>query len=352
MPNVWPGEDVAASRGSIFRRLVVLAVLITLFLIPFGAWVRLTDAGLGCPDWPGCYGKLSPEHAATEIARAVTDQGGEHGPVSLGKAWREMAHRYVASALGFLLLIIAFLALRWRVALRQSPWLAVAIVGVVIMQGLFGKWTVTLLLKPAIVTGHLLGGMTLLALLTWLLVRQFGLANAARRWVPVDPEPLAALRTGARIGLFLLALQIALGGWVSTNYAALACRDLPTCQGVWLPAMNFSDGFHLLRELGRTAEGAGLSASALTAIHWIHRVGAVVLGLWLLGLAVATIRSGAPRIGMALAVALALQVVLGISNVVFGLPLPVAVAHNAGAAVLLTVLLALNFKVTLAAQRV
>ncbi len=328
-----------------YRKLILLAVMVTLCLIPFGAWVRLTDAGLGCPDWPGCYGKLSPTHAIDEISRAVGEQGGEHGPVSLGKAWREMAHRYVASALGLLLLIIAAWAVARRQALRQGPGLALAIVGVVILQGLFGKWTVTLLLKPAIVTGHLIGGMTVLALLTWLAMRQM------TGWLrPVDPEPLARLRPYARAGLALLAIQIVLGGWVSTNYAALACRDLPTCQGSWWPIMNFADAFHIGRELGKTVTGDGLPLEALTAIHWVHRLGAVVITLWIAALALATARAGAPGLGLALAAGLAVQLALGISNVVFGLPLPVAVAHNAGAAVLLVGMVVLNFQAHLAVR--
>jgi cytochrome c oxidase assembly protein subunit 15 len=336
-----------------YRKLILLAVLVTLCLIPFGAWVRLTDAGLGCPDWPGCYGKLTPTHAIDEISRAVDVQGGEHGPVSLGKAWREMAHRYVASALGFLLLIIAGWAVARRESLKQSPALALVIVGLVILQGMFGKWTVTLLLKPAIVTGHLIGGMTLLALLTWLALRQFGGTVASRTgsWLsPVDPEPLARLLPYARIGLVLLAVQIVLGGWVSTNYAALACTDLPTCQGSWWPSMKLSEGFHIARELGKTATGEGLSLQALTAIHWVHRLGAVVITLWIAGLAWATVRAGALRLGLGLVGGLVLQVVLGLSNVWFGLPLPVAVAHNASAGLLLMVIVVLNFRANLAAR--
>jgi cytochrome c oxidase assembly protein subunit 15 len=336
-----------------YRKLILLAVVVTLCLISFGAWVRLTDAGLVCPDWPGCYGKLTPTGAIDAISRAVDVQGGEHGPVSLGKAWREMAHRYVASALGFLLLIIAALAVARRDTLKQSPVLALVIVGVVILQGMFGKWTVTLLPKPAIVTGHLIGGMTVLALLTWLALRQFGWQTGAqtRSWLsPVDPEPLAGLLPYARIGLVLLAVQIVLGGWVSTNYAALACTDLPTCQGSWWPTMKMSEGFHVARELGKTATGEGLSLQALTAIHWVHRLGAGVVTLWIAGLALATVRVGAPRLGLALAASLGLQVLLGLSNVWFGLPLPVAVAHNGGAALLLAGIVVLNFRANLAAR--
>ena len=348
-----------------YRKLVLLAVLVTLCLIPFGAWVRLTDAGLGCPDWPGCYGQLSPQHAIDDIQRAVTEQGGEHGPVSLGKAWREMAHRYVASGLGLLLLLIAAVAIARRRSLQQSPTLPLLILGVVVVQGLFGKWTVTLLLKPAIVTGHLIGGMTILALLTWLALRQFAapahrapagaLAPGAARANPRGQQSSASLTLGmllpwARVALGLLALQIVLGGWVSTNYAALACVDLPTCQGSFWPSMNFGDAFHVSRELGKTAVGEALPLDALTAIHWVHRLGAVVVSLALSALIVALLACGARRLAVALASALALQVAIGLGNVIYSLPLPLAVAHNAGAAVLLVVLVVLNFQAYSAAR--
>ena len=321
-----------------YRRLSGFATVLTLGLLMLGAWVRLTDAGLGCPDWPGCYGQLTPAHASDQIAAAVTAQGGEHGPVSMGKAWREMLHRYVASFLGLVIIAIAVLGWRLRGRLAQSPALAVALVGVVVLQGLFGMWTVTLLLRPAIVTGHLIGGMLVFALLVWLWQRQ--------RPEPhyVDAEPVAALRRGALAGLALVSMQIVLGGWTSTNYAALACSDLPTCQGQWWPPMNFADAFHVLRELGYTGDGQLLPLEALTAIHWTHRLGAlVVLGVvgWL---GVRTLRTDERLLGAAILVALAAQWALGLSNVWFSLPLPVAVLHNGGAAVLLALTVMLNFR--------
>jgi len=318
---------------------VAVAVVLTLGLLMLGAWVRLTDAGLGCPDWPGCYGKLTPVHATEQIAEAVAQQGGEHGPVSMGKAWSEMGHRYVASLLGLMIIAIAVLAWRWRGALGQSPWLATGLVGVVILQGLFGKWTVTLLLKPAIVTGHLLGGLLTFVLLLWLWLRQLPQARY------VDAEPAGALVLPVRLGLLVVVAQIFLGGWTSTNYAALACTDFPTCQGSWWPMVNFADGFHFLRELGMTRDGELLPAQALTAIHLSHRIGAlVVLGVvgWVGWRAVRA--PGEARLGVALLVTLALQWLLGLSNVWFSLPLPVAVAHNGGAAVLLALLVVLHFR--------
>jgi heme a synthase len=330
-----------------YRRLIGWTTLATLLLIMLGAYVRLSDAGLGCPDWPGCYGKLTPSAAAGEINQAIASQGGEHGWVSMSKAWKEMAHRYIASLLGLAIIAIAWMAVRYRQVLQQSPLLAVALVGVVIMQGLFGKWTVTLLLRPAIVTGHLMGGMLTFGLLVWLWRRQ----TSVPRYV--DAEPVAALRQPARIALILLIAQIFLGGWVSTNYAALACPDLPTCQQQWWPETHFSDAFHLFRELGRTADGAGLSIAALTAIHMTHRLGAIVLTLYLLWLSRRILALSELRgIGIGLLGVLALQLVLGLSNVYFSLPLPVAVFHNGGAALLLGVLVVLNFQAFRARLRV
>lgn len=342
-----PAPAARRSEAERFRRLVAAALVLTLALLMLGAWVRLTDAGLGCPDWPGCYGRISPHGARAEIAQAVEQQGGEHGPVSMGKAWREMGHRYVAMALGLLIIAIAVLAWRWRSRLGQSPWLATALVGVVVLQGLFGKWTVTLLLKPAIVTGHLLGGLLTFVLLLWLWLRQ----QPPVRYL--DAEPAAALAVPLRLAIVAVVAQIFLGGWTSTNYAALACPDLPACRGEWWPEMNFADGFHFLRELGMTGDGELLPAQALTAIHMSHRIGAlVVLALvgWV-GLR-AWRAPGEERLGAALLAMLALQWLLGLSNVWFGLPLAVAVAHNGGAAVLLALLVVLHFRAVRAGRMI
>jgi cytochrome c oxidase assembly protein subunit 15 len=329
-----------------YRRLIAFTTVLTLMLIMLGAWVRLTDAGLGCPDWPGCYGKLTPTQAKADIAKAVAEQGGDHGPVSMGKAWREMAHRYVASFLGLLILIIAAMAWRRRELLRQSPVLPTSLVGVVIMQGLFGMWTVTLLLKPAVVTLHLAGGMLTFALLVWLWQRQ------QPRWSGVDESALARLRGPALFALVLLCAQILLGGWTSTNYAALACTDLPRCQGKWWPDTNFVDAFHVVRELGRTDDGDFLPAQALTAIHLMHRIGAVCVALWLGWLALRVMRvTGVRGFGTALLLALTAQFLLGLSNVWFSLPISVATAHTGGAALLLALLVVLNFRISQARER-
>lgn len=293
------------------KPLALAAAALTFVVVVAGAYVRLSDAGLGCPDWPLCYGRPIPD--------AAEDAG----------AWKEMGHRYLAGALGILIFVLALAA--WRT--RQSPWLATAIAALVVLQATLGKWTVTMLLKPAIVVAHLAGGMAILALLTW-----YVLSLNPRR--PLSEA--RALRLPALIALVVLSVQILLGGWVSANYAALACPDLPLCLGQALPPMDFANAFHVLRELGRTDGGELLPQAALTAIHWSHRAFALV--------AVAVVGWAAFRAfpvlrGLAITVTalLLLQFALGIANVAFGLPLALAAAHNAGAAALLASLVVLNF---------
>jgi cytochrome c oxidase assembly protein subunit 15 len=343
----YPDAEPHRSRLKRYAHLIGFTAGLTLLLIMIGAWVRLTDAGLGCPDWPGCYGKLTPKGASTYIAQAVAEQGGEHGPVSMGKAWREMVHRYIASGLGLLIIAIAVIAWRLRERLEQSPALPIALVGIVVFQGMLGMWTVTMLLKPAIVTLHLAGGLLTFALLVWLYARQ--LREPRLR----DPELLHELRTPALIGLALLCLQILLGGWTSTNYAALACVDLPTCQGRWWPEMNFADAFHVFRELGRTDEGEFIPREALTAIHMMHRIGALIVVGWLLWLGVRLMRiEGAAPLGRTLVMLVTVQFCLGLSNVWFSLPINVAVAHTGGAALLLALMVVLNLRASRAMLQV
>ncbi len=319
-----------------YRKLAWFAVAFTFVVVVVGAYVRLADAGLGCPDWPGCYGEMTPHHARGDIAKAVEEQGGTHGPVSMSKAWKEMFHRYIAGGLGLLILAIAAIACLRRRELGQSPALAVGILGLLIFQAALGMWTVTLLLKPVIVTLHLLGGMALLALLAWLALRQ--------QVPPPLPAAVTKLRPLGILALLVVIAQIALGGWVSTNYAALACTDFPTCHGEWLPQMDFRHGFQLVRELGKTATGAHLSYDAITAIHWTHRVGALVTLAVVGWLALLLLRSPASaRLGAMLLAVLLAQVILGIANVLGGLPLLLAAAHNAGAAILLVTMVVINF---------
>jgi cytochrome c oxidase assembly protein subunit 15 len=296
---------------SAYRGLVVAALALAFVVVVVGAYVRLSDAGLGCPDWPMCYGRALPGDIADRDA--------------LAKAWKEMGHRYLAGALG--LLILAFTILAWKH--RKAAWLATSILALVVFQATLGKWTVTMLLKPAIVTAHLIGGMAMLALLAWLAL-SLGKHERGRGSVP------------AAIALAVVFVQIVLGGWVSANYAALACPDLPGCLGQALPPMNFADAFHVLRDLGHTSEGELLPREALTAIHWTHRVFALVVVAVVAWAVFASIKL-LPRSSIAVATLLILQFCLGIANVLAGLPLWLAAAHNAGAALLLVSLVVLNF---------
>jgi len=307
-----------------FQRIARLALALCFIVVVLGAWVRLTDAGLGCPDWPGCYGQiLVPDDP---MAAADYDR-----PLETGKAWREMIHRYAASTLGLLIVILAFLAWRNRVDPRHPFVLPLVLTGLVIFQGLLGMWTVTLLLKPVIVMAHLLGGMTTLALLFWL-----------TRPVPTGPSQ-PELRIFAAFGLAILTLQIALGGWVSTNYAALACPDFPTCQTQWWPGMDFATGFTPWHGLGIDYEGGILDNASRVAIHVTHRIGAIVTAL-VLGLLAwrAWKEPGLERAARYVAVALVAQLAIGVTIVLTQLPLSLAVAHNAVAALLLLSVVNLN----------
>lgn len=321
-----------------YKKLILAALMLTFFVVPLGAYVRLSSAGLGCPDWPGCYGQITPHHAADAIDAALKTN--PEGVVSHDKAWKEMVHRYFAGTLGVLILAIFIGSWRQRRQSQGGLGLPAVLLSVILFQALLGMWTVTQLLKPMVVTAHLLGGMTTLALLVWLWRREKTSVHQAYY------APAFHLRNAALIGLALVMLQIALGGWVSANYAALACSDFPTCQGQWLPKMDFAQGFTLRRNLGEAANGELLSLDALTAIHWAHRAMALFVTIYLVWLTLRLFKiSGYSGIASMLLGTLTLQVLLGISNVVFSLPLPVAVAHNVGAALLLAGMVMLNFKV-------
>ncbi|MBM4226539.1 MAG: heme A synthase [Gammaproteobacteria bacterium] len=307
--------------------LALLLPLLAFTVIVKGAYVRLTDAGLGCPDWPGCYGQLLVPETAQEITDAESLAA---RPLETGKAWAEMIHRYMASGLGALILLLAWLA--WRRRHTHQPWVALSLVPLVMFQGLLGMWTVTLLLKPLVVALHLLGGFTLLSLLWWNLLEVHGASRASP-----ESRAVADLRPWALFAMLMVFAQAFLGGWTSTNYAALACTDFPRCHGQWWPDMDFANGFVLWRGLGVNYEFGVLDTPARTAIHFTHRLGAVVVCLTLLWLFLRT-RSLPPAgrtIGWCILGLLALQIALGVTNVVRGLPLPVAVMHNGVAALLL-----------------
>jgi heme a synthase len=357
----------------------ILAAVFAFGLVMFGAFVRLSNAGLSCPDWPTCYGQATwPQHAQ---AVAKADAAFPDRPYEATKAWREQVHRMLAGTLGVLVLVLALLAarqdrltqlaivisaifaavgvtlylrgerdvssglallaillptagafwLRERAALKMS----VLALAVIIFQAMLGMWTVTLLLKPIVVMGHLIGGMTTFGLLAYSALRCNGVGTHDERY--------AALRRIVVIGIVLLACQIALGGWTSANYAALACgTDFPTCLGQWAPPTDFKQGFVLWREIGVNYEGGILDMAARSAIQITHRIGALVVFCYLLWLSFRLVKNGFRSGGIAVAVVLVIQVLLGISNVHFGLPLPVATLHNGCAELLLFTLIA-NF---------
>jgi cytochrome c oxidase assembly protein subunit 15 len=317
-----------------FYRMSLFTTAVTLCVVVLGAWVRLTDAGLGCPDWPGCYGHLDVPNTSEAIAAA--NAAFPDTPVDVGKGWREMIHRYVAGVLGLLIGGLGIFA--WRQRKRPGqPWkLPLFLVALVTFQATLGMWTVTWQLKPAVVTAHLLGGLATLSLLWWVTLRSNHLPGAG---VLAGKRGLSALLAA---GLVVAIAQITLGGWTSTNYAALACNDFPACsQGEYLPDnIDFAEGFVLWRGLGENYEFGVLDHPARMAIHFVHRVGAIVTTVVLGLLAWGLWRAGGVGRGASLAVvgALTLQVLIGIGNVIYNLPLTLAVAHNAGAAVLMLVL--------------
>ena len=316
---------MTAERPTGVYRMAIAGIALASVVVVLGAYTRLVDAGLGCPDWPGCYGQLGVPTGAVEIARAEAAFPG--APVEADKAWVEMIHRYAATALGALILVILGLALKNRQPWRLPAGLAV----LVIAQGAFGAWTVTLKLWPQVVTAHLLGGFATLALL--------GVLALTERPAPlfrVDPS----LKRLATVALVVLVVQVALGGWLTSNYAALACPDFPTCHGAWLPEMDFRTGFDVTQTVGPNYLGGLMSSDARVAIHFAHRLGAIAV---LLVVGVLAWRLGDRVAGWSLVAVLAAQLGLGIANVVFALPLAVAVLHNAGAAALLLVLVAVRF---------
>ena len=348
---LWIGRRLS------WRRLAALTAFLTLDLIAFGAFVRLTDSGLGCPDWPGCYGQLLPVQATTQINNAIIEQGGPQGAVSHSKAWIEMLHRYVASFIGGLILVMFARSVIARVGQRRAArrggfidagvglgWPLLLLV-VVSLQGLFGKWTVTLKLMPIVVTTHLMGGMLLFALLIWFWMRERERAGESRAMTVAVSGRVRAM---VWMAVVVLAGQIFLGGWVSTNYAVLACADFPGCGGTMTPSVDWREGFTFARELGRTPEGTFLSVDALRAIHWAHRIGALVTTCVLIAAALMLMRAHTALKRQAMWIKLALlgQIVVGISTVLFSQPIALATAHNFLASVLLATLVVAAYRVT------
>ena len=326
-----------ADRAGLRHRVTLLTLFLTFDLILFGAFTRLSDSGLGCPDWPGCYGSASPVGAKSSIAAAQAAM--PSGPVTHTKAWIEMVHRYLATGVGALIVVLLLLAWRARIgpAAPAPPpgwgWPLLTLFWVCV-QGAFGALTVTMKLFPAIVTLHLLGGLALLALLAFQAER-LGRFRRAGQPLPLDRLTRALLFSACVV----LGIQIALGGWVSTNYAVLACTDFPMCQGSWWPEMRFDQAVQVWRPLGYLSDGQAISFAALTAIHMVHRLFALVLVLVVLALCWRLHRFVAARVlARCLLAVLGLQLVTGLANVVLGWPLLAAVLHTGGAAALVLLL--------------
>lgn len=327
-----------------YRKLLWVTLFLTFDLIMFGAFTRLTDSGLGCPDWPGCYGQASPmqAHADIRAAEAIMPTG----PVTMTKAWIEMIHRYLAMAVG--VLIISIMVVSWRNWLKSSrqlsnyaPALPTALFLLVCLTGAFGAWTVTMKLQPIIVTIHLLLGLLLLAMLAILAARHslFETVAAGARSILIP----------AVAALGLLVIQIVLGGWVSTNYAVLACTDFPLCHGMVIPPMDFAQGFTLWRELGKTSSGDLLPVEALTAIHWVHRNFAFIVIAYIAWLALKAMKiEGLRKTGKWILIAIGAQFASGVSTIFLSWPIAIAVIHNGGAAMLVLLLVLLIYKIRLA----
>lgn len=319
-----------------FKRLASFCALLAFCVIILGAYTRLKDAGLGCPDWPGCYGQL----AAPQTPEAIAKANSEYPllEVDVAKAQTEMTHRYFAESLGLMIVILAFYAFFSRKKHSVPLWLPLSLVLLVIFQGLLGMWTVTMRLFPLAVMGHLLGGFCTLGLL-WLCV----LFTAKKTTEPLPKQGLSLLAFGTLVMVFC---QILLGGWTSANYAALICPDFPTCQGQWWPDTHFASAFNFLGGIDMDNPLAFQDTQSRTAIHLMHRIGALMtlfLGSWLV---VAAWRQPYLRnVALVLALFLTIQLCLGISNILFALPLPIAVAHNGMGALLLLTLITLNFKI-------
>ncbi|HEX9628064.1 MAG TPA: COX15/CtaA family protein [Acidiferrobacterales bacterium] len=337
------------SKSAKFYRLALFSSFFALLLVMLTAYTRVTELGIGCPDWPGCYGRLFAPITAKDIEEARRYQ--PSGADVDDKAWKDMTHRYLAGTLGLLMVRLSFLG--WQLKKRkrnQQVIIPAAVMALVFTQAFVGAATTSIQFKPLVVMGHLIVGLTVLGLLWWVVLRE------QRLWksVPSTPEN-RHLRPRALFALVLVATQVLLGGWTNANHAALACPDFPVCQGAWWPAMNWIDGFTLWRGLGLAYEGDALDLAGATAIHMAHRLGAVITLLYIGWLALHTIRVGFEnnlcRYGLLVLVVLLAEVTLGVMNVVMHLPVAVAVAHSAGGALLLLALITLNHAVRSPAPR-
>lgn len=321
--------------AQLFKKVSLIAALLAICVVVLGAYVRLSDAGLGCPDWPGCYGTMTVPQSVEAIAHA---EQAFQAKVEVDKAWKEMLHRYFAGTLGLLVLLMCVTGWLGRAYIRTSPWLTTGLLGLVAVQALLGMWTVTLLLKPVIVTAHLMGGMMTLALLVWV---------AHRHWGKQFVQQTVSAKPVVRFAVLLLLGQIFLGGWTSSNYAALACTDFPTCHGLWVPPLDFNNAFHMVRDLGESVDGSALRLEALETIQWVHRLGALVVLIYFMCMLFLIRHVRKLRIYVWLiAILLVSQIGLGISNLLLHLPLPLAVGHNMFAALLLAATVALNSTLT------
>jgi cytochrome c oxidase assembly protein subunit 15 len=338
-------------HADLLRTLAIAACGLCLLVVVLGAYVRLSDAGLGCPDWPGCYGHFTPAGAAADAGATVHAAR----PLELGKAWREMVHRYAAGTVGLLIVCLTAMAVAWQRERIVPVALVGALLAIVVLQGTLGMLTVTWQLTPLIVTLHLLFGLTTLSVLWWLVMslwRRRGGAwdvHGTLRGVGGDARGARAL---ALVALLALAAQITLGGWTSSNYAAIACPDLPTCQGHWWPQADFQAGFVLWRGAHVNFDGGILESPARVAIQLSHRIGALLTSALLVAAALATLRLhralAARRAAVLVLVMLATQLTIGSAMVLRGFPLWLATAHNAGAALLLLATLSLNRALRLA----
>ncbi|MGS2718400.1 COX15/CtaA family protein [Eionea flava] len=342
------------THATLFR-LTIAAFLLAIVVVVLGAFTRLVDAGLGCPDWPGCYGHLLWPDEAHEIIKA--EAAFPDAPVEADKTWPEMVHRYFAGTLGLFILAITILSVKYTRAahaaqdtltstiVRIPLKLSLFLLALVILQAAFGMWTVTLKLWPKVVTAHLMGGFATLSLL-WLLGQRLG----GQRWV-ISAEALhrlQSLKPLLWLSLVVVVIQIMLGGWVSSNYAALACPDVPQCFGQWLPRMDIATGFAVFQDIGPNYLGGQLDNYSRIAIHVVHRIGAVtvLITLCIFGLLLWRTRVNVVRQWvLAMVLVLAVQIGLGLSNIIWALPLSIAVAHNAVGALLLLVIVSIAYRI-------